>query len=710
MKSDEEIIEILKREGIYKETYYKYYKKNLEKYKKIVRLTIKDDEDNKNKMLYEKMIKRILEIENNKIDKIEWRINQKKAFEMIEKEIIGGIHCQATGCGKSYIILKYCYEYGRRYKKNIIIFTERINILNDLFFLNNKIKQEELFKKWKENNLIDMDNYNIIDKINNKNKEWLDELKNEKINIIVINRAFITVCKKTYKKITNEKIGLILHDECHNAVSYECFNFLNEMKKKDIIIVGFSATPLRTGKTKGINNKDRLLEIYGKDNKLNIITNFNMIYAIQNNLILPPKFIWYSLSKVYAKEYNIEEDDNSSNSEEKYEIENEKKNIKIEDIDTMSVLNILIEIKKYSVYNKIIAWCGTISNTNRWYDKFIEIKNNINNENYKDYKDYFENLSIYKDHSKIPDENNYYSKFKEEERNSIMFCANKHREGSDIKNLEICIFIDGVINRSPIPFIQSIGRVLRLDNNNDNNNDNKNNKKKKYGYVIDCIIKGDTKIYEKEICNKIIGYYISLENINIEENENNEITKYERYINLMKNINFDVSSNNIILNFNKTNDKLMIKVEGLEWKNISEKLDEIIRNRIIISAEEKLRSISKILKEKFNFNEKTDFNEEYKKISEENKIKYNLPDITKEEFTKILNEKSWFDILEIKRIYIDDINEAKRKIKLKYKLIDAKKNWDIWYKNIEGLPPYPTYYWKNFNYNMFEEKIIKGVF
>jgi len=705
MKSDEEKIEILKREGIYKETYYKYYKKNLIKYNKIVKLTIKDNENNQNKILYEKMVKRISELEKDKYI-IEWRINQKKAFEIIEKEIITGIHCQATGCGKSYIILKYCSEYGRRYKKNIIIFTERINILNDLFCLNNKIKQEKLFELWKDNNLIDMKNYNIIDKINNKNKKWLDELINDKINIIVINRAFISVCKETYKKITNEKIGLILHDECHNAVSYECFNFLNEMKKKDIIIIGFSATPLRTGKTKGINNKDRLLEIYGKDNKLNIITNFNMIYAIQNNLILPPKFIWYSLSKVYAKEYNTEEDDNSSNSEEKFEKENEKKDIKIEDIDTISVLNILIEIKKYSVYNKIIAWCGTISNTNRWYEKFNEIRNNINNENYKDYKEYFNKLSIYKDHSKIPDENNYYSKFKEEERNSIMFCANKHREGSDIKNLEICIFIDGVINRSPIPFIQSIGRVLRLDNNKSDKDNIK-----KYGYVIDCIIKGDAKIYEKEICNKIIGYYISLENINIDENEDKEITKYERYINLMKNLNFDVSTNNIILKFNNNNNNnITIKVEGLEWKNISEKLDEIIRNRIIISAEEKLKSISKILKDKFNFNEKTDFNEEYKKISEEDKIKYNLPDISKEEFSKIFNEKSWFDILDIKRIYIDDIEEAKRKIKIKYKLVDAKKNWDIWYKNIEGLPPYPNYYWRNFNYSIFEEKIIKGVF
>jgi superfamily II DNA or RNA helicase len=683
MKSDGEIIEILKREGIYKETYYKYYKKNLEKYKKIVRLTIKDDEDNKNKMLYEKMIKRIIELEKGENTKIEWRINQKQAFEIVEKEIKNGIHCQATGCGKSYIILKYCAEYGKRYKKNIMIFTERINILNDLFSLDNKIEQEKLFTLWRENKLIDMNNFNIIDKINDKNKKWLDELDENKINIIVINRAFISVCKETYKKITKEKIGLILHDECHNAVSYECFNFLNEMKKKDIIIVGFSATPLRTGKTKGINNKERLIEIYGEDNKLNILTNYNMIYAIQNNLILPPKFIWYSLSKVYAREYKINEDLESKENEEKYEKEN--KNIKIEEVDYYSVLKILIQIKKDSKYNKIIAWCGTISNTNKWYKKFIKMKEENNNE-------YFKDLKIYKDHSKIKEEENNYNKFKEQENNSIMFCANKHREGSDIKNLEICIFIDGVINRSPIPFIQSIGRVLRLDKNQE----------KKNGFVIDCIIKDRTNEYEKEICNKIIGYYISLENINIEENDG--MTKYDRYKNMMERINFDVSTSKITINFNDK-DKLDIKVEDIEWKNISDKFDEIIRNRIKISAEEKLRSVKEILKEKFNFNEKTDFNEEYKKISDDDKIKYKLPDITTDEFIKVFNEKTWFEILDIKHNYYNYYELEKRLYKTEK--TDINNNWHLLCSYDEKIPINPYYVYIGFNKLLLGNKTKK---
>ena len=59
-----------------------------------------------------------------------------------------------------------------------------------------------------------------------------------------------------------------------------------------------------------------------------------------------------------------------------------------------------------------------------------------------------------------------YKDFKELENNGILFCAMKHREGSDIKNLDTCIFLDGVRDRSELGFIQCLGRVLRKDKAN----------------------------------------------------------------------------------------------------------------------------------------------------------------------------------------------------------------------------------------------------
>ena len=75
-----------------------------------------------------------------------------------------------------------------------------------------------------------------------------------------------------------------------------------------------------------------------------------------------------------------------------------------------------------------------------------------------------------------------YDSFKHIESEGIMFCAQKHREGSDIKKLDGCIFLDKVKNRGPIPFIQSIGRVLRKEHGNS---------LKKSGFVIDGVVRDD---------------------------------------------------------------------------------------------------------------------------------------------------------------------------------------------------------------------------
>ncbi len=686
---EEEIEEELKREG-YDIILYRHYKLILKKgkIKKFRGGEGKKDE-------YNRMVEKIEEIKSRNKYKIEFRVNQEEAFRKIENmdDIETGIHCQATGCGKSYIIIKYCGNMIKSGRRNIIIFTERINILRDLFCLTDKINQREMFRIWKENNLIDMANVKIVDRItnkSNKSKNWMEEVDKEKSNIILINRAYITVTKETYNKIENGEIDLILHDECHNTVSRECYNFLRTMKEKAIKIVGFSATPLRTGKTNGEDNRERLMEIYGKEGKLNLITNYNMIYAISNKLILPPKFIWYNLSRVYAREYKEDENDsNDSKKTKKYEEENKYE--KIEKIDIISVIRILKEVKTESKYNKIIAWCGTIGNTEKWYKKFKKLKVDEKDE-------YFKTIKIYKDHSKIKDtdsEYDDYNKFRERERDSIMFCANKHREGSDIRNLEICIFIDGVVNRSPIPFIQSIGRVLRIDREG----------KKENGYIIDCITDSE-KNYETEVCEKIIGYYISLENTELVDIKK---TRYDRYNEIKKNIILDKSRGQIKIK--KEDMEIVIDMNKIEWKNIINKFDDMLIRRIEISIEEKMRSVAKILREEYKFNKNTDFREEYKKISKEERERYNLPEIENKEYLKMLNNNSWFDILGIEREYIEDREEAKRKIKeAGYRLDNAKKNWEIWFERVGGLPKYPHYYWRNFDINVFSEKKERSEF
>ena len=85
------------------------------------------------------------------------------------------------------------------------------------------------------------------------------------------------------------------------------------------------------------------------------------------------------------------------------------------------------------------------------------------------------------------DLNNEFTEYENIDRNAILFCANKHREGSDIKNLDCCIFLDKVENRTPKTFIQCIGRVLRKDKD----------KKKKHGLILDLKASSCIKICDR---------------------------------------------------------------------------------------------------------------------------------------------------------------------------------------------------------------------
>ena len=87
----------------------------------------------------------------------------------------------------------------------------------------------------------------------------------------------------------------------------------------------------------------------------------------------------------------------------------------------------MIEVKNLIenlYYKKIIVWCGLI---------------NICNELYKLWKEYFSDYTVCIDTSQSLDENNF-EKFKNLTEKGILFCAAKHREGSDIQNLDACIF------------------------------------------------------------------------------------------------------------------------------------------------------------------------------------------------------------------------------------------------------------------------------
>ena len=585
------------------------------------------------------------------IDKFIPRENQKEAFELLEKNgLETGIHCQATGCGKTFIILKYI-DYCIQNIKNpkIILFTERVNILVDLFDFKNNEPNYEKINKWQELGIADLTKLNIINRVTVK-KKWHDELINSnKPTLLVINRAYLTR-KSFYSKIKKKHLSLILHDECHNTSSKMCNEFLKYCKELKVPIVGFSATPLRTGK----DDLKKLKEIYPTDNNgVKLLTNYNMIYAIQKNLILPPIFHWYELPKV---------------------TKNDKNKVLNDEADI--VIQLLGNIIDKLPNKKLVAWCGKIDMARQWKKIFEKKCGPTNLKNFKFYIDTSQNT------------NSDYNIFKNCNGNAILFCATKHREGSDIKKLDGCLFLDRVKNRGCIPFIQSIGRVLRIDNTNEN---------KKNGVIIDCIYQED-KQYNSEFVDKIFNYYFALENITgiITDNK----TSNERYQEMKDIIKFD--KHKITINFGKNNMKIYLN--SIKWSNIESQFDTILQKKIKLSSKDNFNHKAQILKHKFNFNEKTDFYKEYNKISQNDKNKYNLPNINSDDYLLLFNKQTWFDFLNITHNFYSNIGTLKKALnKLSISKEDPEKLWNEYCKLDERIPPYPQYVYDNFKYNDFIE-------
>ena len=533
------------------------------------------------------------------IEKQQPRCNQIEAYERLKKNgLETGIHCQATGCGKTNIILHYIDYTVKKFKDKtkIILFTERVNILRDLFDFSKKGNEPNNHNilKWKKQGIADLEDVNFINRVTIKKLKWMDTLISaKKATVLVINRAYLTSDAKQYDKM-KATISLVLHDECHNTSSERCNEFLVRCKSYDIPIVGFSATPLRTGK----NDKSKLLEIYGDENNLlKLLTNYNMIYAIQQDLILPPEFYWYHVEIKSLKDLKTEND------KRQYELG--------------TVFEILNTIIPKLPNKKIVAWCGRIDLAEKWKQLFID--------NHKQ-KAPLHGFKFYLDTSKNGDED--YMEFRKSEGQCILFCANKHREGSDIIKLDACMFLDGVIKRGCIPFIQSIGRVLRKESNPESN--------KTRGFVIDGIYKYED--YEKDFIDKIIGYYTSLQNISDEIDTDTSQTNYEKYIKLRDIIKFDPDNEMIYLNFN--NKEISINVNKLHWDDIISKFDNILQRKIKLSEPDKVladfNNLKLIVK---NADIKSLY--EYQNIYKELKI-IEKPDIEYSAFWK-----GWYDFLNI---------------------------------------------------------------
>ena len=519
-----------------------------------------------------------------------FRKNQRDAIaKMKEQKYSSGIHSQIMGAGKSYILLNTIYEHYRDYKQNkiYIILTEKIEILQKWFVLPDGSWNHKIFNDWKQKNIIDIDLFDIKENFNIKSK----------VNLTIQKKPIIYICNNAYLKAQNrylqinvKTIALILVDECH-SINTGNFTMLEYYKNNNISIIGFSATPIRPDKT----SKNNILKIYSKNNKINLISNYTLIDALRDNIVLP--FKHYILKPI---DKHILTDEFIKCIYDKYIINNN-------DLP----------------YKKGIGWTKNI----------VDIKDGGNI--YTKIKKIFKKFKIMRSYSGKDGINNIDT-FYDTEMYALLLCINRCKEGSDIKHLDFGILLDNVKNRSINVWLQMAGRLMRPDKD----------KRKKYATIIECMILDNTK--EIITVGKIISYYDMILNMSaydIEDINNKELlVSFDK---LYKNTYVNTKTNQIEIDL--TGDKkncCIIKFDDttIDWSIFKNFLFEEVNKRKGINNEQFNNTIKKI-KVIDIFSQDVHFWDEYDKLDHSMLNILSSDELKK--YTHIWTVKTWYDVLNI---------------------------------------------------------------
>jgi len=538
------------------------------------------------------------------------RPNQLIAInKMIEQNFLSGVNCQIMGAGKSLIILKIIQTHhelktlqvksnsnsisnsNSTPKSNLkpklyIICTERIDILRKLFLepvygssqiIGYKLNQSNK-TSWKENNVIDLDKFEFIEYLTKKNFDSDKLIPKTKPILLVINNAFLKA-QNSYKKIKRSHIGLVLVDECHlisGPKNYQMFKWFKygdqSIKDENIVskdkkivlkstkintnlicpIIGFSATPLRDTK----KSSNQLSDIFSNgiksspNNKLNLISNYTLIHGLTDQIVLPFKHIIIEnrTDGKLAQTRNVGEE-------------------LIKNIFTKYILT-----NDELPYKKGVCWDRFIDNIRGKGDKkgnksiIREITETVAKNNYQ----------IYEHHSKTESDEGF-EQFCAIESDAILLCVNCCKEGSDIKNLDYGLYLDGVKKRSFVVSMQTAGRIMRPDLLG----------KKTYAYIIEVLHSStdadgeNTLSIEALTVNKLLNYYKSILNLSTDDNltESETDQSYDEisneFLELYKSTYIIESKNEINIQIGENVQPCVIKfdMKTIDWSKFKEFLD-----------------------------------------------------------------------------------------------------------------------------------------
>ena len=468
-----------------------------------------------------------------------------------------GLHSQIMGAGKSFIILQTISDlnnpniYKINNDKNIVfLITYRQEVLRNWFFKKEfdkidktkykYVKNTEAYKKWKDLNIIDLEEYDIIDAINEKDKSVFLNFSDKKTLVIINTTFFNRISIEGFKS----KFKAIIIDECHCITQKVFTDKLRKVQSNNLPIIGFSATPLREAKLSIIHLK----EFFGDGNVINIISSYTLMNGIHDNIILP--FKYHLVNSTSSRKYQIFD-------------------------------NIFNGIYPSLVFKKISAWTSKGESLKNWHDylkpKYEHIKMYVN--------------STFNDNPAFKNTPKDFEKFKAEKENAMMLCINMFKEGTDVPDLDCGIYLDPVKNRSFTVSLQTAGRVLRLDKKYPDN-------KKKFGTIIDFFVseKGDRKAEELTV-KRIVDYYESLINLTDNIAEKEKIEQLKEFINKTE---FDPEEKKIKLKIDDNpehNCEFIIDTYTIDWTKFSDLYKKNVNKILKLTEDEVLLKEFNELKE-----------------------------------------------------------------------------------------------------------------
>lgn len=216
-------------------------------------------------------------------------------------------------------------------------------------------------------------------------------------------------------------IHLVIHDECHSISNATTKAFYAWLNHHS-----------PTTRIIGFSATPRLETPFTQ-----LLSQYSIYDAVQDGVIVPPHISWITSST---------------------------------EVTSDRIREVVEQMLPTLPYQKLIVWCGMME----------ECKSAA-----KEWQLNFPNHLICVDMSVPTPEFGTYSDFESALENAFLFCACKHREGSDIPYLDGCVFLDRVEDRNSKTFVQCMGRVLRLG------------EKKTRGWILDGCARSSYQMCER---------------------------------------------------------------------------------------------------------------------------------------------------------------------------------------------------------------------